>query len=120
LAASLRHSDKCTSSETAPGHTSGAVNLGTGFLPARGNGGIGPEAGIRRVAELSVPPIATFSRRRRVQKGQRGGAMGSGEQFGAGRRELHVGSGIVDFEPAPRNCAIEARRVFRGRAFVAE
>jgi hypothetical protein len=69
LAASLRHSDKCTSSETAPGHTSGAVNLGTGFLPARGNGGIGPEAGIRRVAELSVPPIAIFSRRRRVQKG---------------------------------------------------
>jgi len=24
--------------ETAPGHTSGAANLGTGFLPARGNG----------------------------------------------------------------------------------
>ena len=34
-----------------------------GFLPARGNGGIGPEAGIRRVAEPPVPAIATFSRR---------------------------------------------------------
>ena len=36
---------------------------GDRFSPGQGQWGIGPEAGIRRVAEPPVPAIATFSRR---------------------------------------------------------
>ncbi len=44
----------------------------------------------------------------------------SGEQIGAGRRELHVGSGVVYFQPAPFNGELQAGAVLRGRALVAE
>jgi hypothetical protein len=44
----------------------------------------------------------------------------SGEQIGAGRRELHVGSGVMHFQPAPFNGELQAGAVFRGRALVAE
>ena len=44
----------------------------------------------------------------------------SGEQIGAGRRELHVGSGIMHFQPAPFNGELQSGAVLRGRALVAE
>jgi hypothetical protein len=47
-------------------------------------------------------------------------ALRSGEQIGAGRRELHVGSGLVQFQPAPFNGELQAGAVFRGCAFIAE
>jgi hypothetical protein len=47
-------------------------------------------------------------------------SLPSGEQIGAGRRELHVGSGLMQFQPAPFNGELEAGTVFRGCAFIAE
>jgi hypothetical protein len=44
----------------------------------------------------------------------------SREQIGAGRRELHVGSGVMHFQPAPCDGEIQAGAVFRGRAPVDE
>ena len=44
----------------------------------------------------------------------------SGEQIGAGRRELHVGSGIVHFQPAPFDGELQSGAVLRGRALVSE
>ena len=44
----------------------------------------------------------------------------SGEQIGAGRRELHVGSAVMHFQPAPFNGELQAGAVLRGRALVAE
>jgi len=35
-------------------------------------------------------------------------ALRSGEQIGAGRRELHVGSGLMQFQPAPFNGELQA------------
>jgi hypothetical protein len=37
----------------------------------------------------------------------------SGEQIGAGRRELHVGSGVVYFQPAPFNGELQSGAVLR-------
>src|SRR6267142_6904938 len=44
----------------------------------------------------------------------------SREQLGAGRREFHVGSGVMQFQPAPCDGQIQAGAVFRGRAPVDE
>jgi len=44
----------------------------------------------------------------------------SGEEIGAGRRELHKSSGILQFQPAPFNDELQAGAVLRGRTLVAE
>ena len=44
----------------------------------------------------------------------------SREQLGAGRRELHVGSGVMQFQPTPCDGEIQAGAVFRRRALVDE
>ena len=55
-----------------------------------------------------------------VQKAQRDGTGRSGEQIGAGGGKLHVGSGLMQFQPAPFNGELQAGAVFRGCAFIAE
>ena len=42
------------------------------------------------------------------------------KQIGAGRRELHVGSGVMQFQPTPCDGELQAGEVFRGSALVAE
>ena len=43
-----------------------------------------------------------------VQKAQRDGTGRSGEQIGAGGGKLHVGSGLMQFQPAPFNGELQA------------
>jgi len=42
------------------------------------------------------------------QKGQREGPARLGKKLGAGWRELHVGSGLMQFQPAPFNGELQA------------
>jgi hypothetical protein len=48
------------------------------------------------------PPLGPFSRSRK--------------QLGDNRRELHVGSGVMQFQPTARDGELQAGAVFRGRA----